>query len=273
MTLEAPALKISHFEGPLDLLIHLIEKNQLDIYDIPIVEITDQYLLYLESLEILDMEHASSFLVMASTLLQIKSKMLLPQKRKLETDDGQDPREELVLRLLEYRRCKTLAGELKSKHEIYRYCERKLPEPPSKAGIALEPESDRLNWDLFLAACQAVSRQNRLRFSDLSQRLSHILKREKVSLKDKMRQIWRSLVKKSRVLFNELFPADQASRAERVTGFLALLELLRLNRIKVYQDRPFDVLMLELDSDQKTIDAGSLDAFLDELPVEEKEYE
>ncbi len=273
MAAEAPALKINQFEGPLDLLCHLIEKNELDIYDIPIVEITDQYLAYLEGLEQLDMDHASSFLVMASTLLQIKSRMLLPQKRKLDTEEGQDPREELVLKLLEYRRCKTLADELKQKHETYRYCQLRLPDPPKRIGLLSQPAPDQLSWDLFVEACHHVSRQNQLRFSDMSQRISHILKREKVSLKDKMRQIWKSLKLKSRVFFNELFPADKTSRAERVTGFLAILELLRLNRIRAFQDRPFDVILLEPDMELKTIDDDSLDAFLAEIPVEEKDYE
>ena len=94
-----PALKIREFEGPLDLLFHLIEKNDIDIYDIPIAEITDQYMDYLEKMSSLDMEVASEFLLMAATLVHIKSRMLLPDYRRGETSDEEDPREELVVKL------------------------------------------------------------------------------------------------------------------------------------------------------------------------------
>ena len=120
MAHDAPELKISQFEGPLDLLCHLIEKNKIDIYDIPIAEITDQYISYVSSLQELNLELASDFLLMASTLLHIKSRMLLPQRQRDSRDSELDPREELVLRLLEYRGWGTLAADLKNRHEQYR---------------------------------------------------------------------------------------------------------------------------------------------------------
>lgn len=266
---QPPDLKISQFEGPLDLLFHLIEKNQIDIYDIPIAEITDQYLTYLEGLAQLDMESASSFLLMASTLLQIKSRMLLPHKRSSEEEEGQDPREELVLRLLEYRRCRTLADQLRERHQIWQHSQLRLPEAPQRLGISPSFVQDSLSWDRFWLACQQVARQNNLRFQDISQRISHILKREKVSLKEKMKQIWHQIQTRSRLFFNELFPADKASRTERVTGFLAVLELLRLNRIQASQDHPFDVILLEIN--ETAVQSGQpLDI---EGRIEEKVYE
>ena len=266
-------LKISQFEGPLDLLCHLIEKNRIDIADIPIEQITDQYLEYLSSLAELDMDLASDFLLMAATLLHIKSRLLLPQQANIARAETDDPREELVLRLLEYRRCKNLAGDLRERHESFSSCQFRLPELPGSLGISRAVEQDPLSWDLFQQACRRLARQNLARYSDQSERMTQILQRERVSLKEKMRDIWRSVVRKTRVFFNELFPADRTSRAERVTGFLALLELLRLNKVQARQERPFDVILLENDHQQPIDDDDALNHFLAAAPVEDKEYD
>ena len=268
-----PDLKISQFEGPLDLLCHLIEKNRIDIADIPIEQITDQYLDYLASLDTLDMELASDFLVMAATLLHIKSRLLLPHQSHAGLEETDDPREELVLRLLEYRRCKTLAGDLRDRHERYADCQYRLPDSPASLGIPQVTGQDPLNWDLFLQACRRLSHQNQSRFTDQSEKMTQILRKERVSLKEKMRDIWRSVVRKTRIFFNELFPADRTSRAERVTGFLALLELLRLNKVRARQDRPFDVILLENEGVAPIDDDEALNRFLAAAPIEEKEYD
>ncbi len=271
--LRPPELKISQFEGPLDLLCHLIEKNRIDIYDIPIAQITDQYLAYLAGLDELDLDLASDFLVMASTLLHIKSRLLLPKKEQGDRIDIDDPREELVLRLLEYRRCKTLAGDLRGRHEDYSSCRYRLPETPQRLGISPAIDQERLNWERFLDACRHLTSQNQIRFQDQSERLIHILKRDKVSLKEKMRLIWRSVAMKTRLFFSEIFPAGRTSRSEQVTGFLALLELLRLNKIRATQDRPYDVILLEADYAQTIDDDEALNEFLATAPVEDKEYD
>jgi segregation and condensation protein A len=266
-------LNISDFSGPLDLLFHLIEKDRIDIYDIPITQITGQYLAYLARLDELDLEVASEFLVMAATLLQIKSRMLLPQKESQNRAQETDPREELVLKLLEYRRCKAIAGRLKEQHDTYSACMFRLPETPLRLGLDVRPESEGLDWDAFRRSCEQVARQNQLRFNDLSGKITHILKREKTSLKEKMRFIWRSVTQRIRIYFSELFPSGRTSRMEKVTGFLALLELLRLNKIKVRQDKPFDVILLEGDPRQPIEDDDALDRFLTEAPLEEKDYD
>ena len=119
------SLKLTAFEGPLDLLMHLIESNKIDIYDIPIVEITEQYIGYLRNLQEFDMELASEFLVMAATLLQIKSRMLLPKEAREDEDEGEDPRQQLVEMLVEYRRIKKAAQNLRYlKEEADRYASR-----------------------------------------------------------------------------------------------------------------------------------------------------
>jgi segregation and condensation protein A len=273
---QAIELKVTNFEGPLDLLFHLIEKNRIDLYDIPIAQITEQYLSYLDTLHSLDLEIASEFLLMAATLLQIKSRMLLPQRGEKKGEDGEDPREELVLKLLEYRRCKAIAGQLKERHDIYAACQYRVPETPGRLGLQTTLPPGDLDWNAFLQAGKQVARQNELRFNDLSGKLTSILRREKVSMKEKMRLIWRSVTGKIRVYFNELFPPGQSTRAERVTGFLALLELLRLGKVTARQDRPFDVILLETGAAQPTLataDDEALDHFLTEKTVEDKDYE
>lgn len=239
------SLSLEHFEGPLDLLIHLIEKNRIDIANIPISQITDQYLQYLDGCQALDMDIASEFLVMAATLLHIKSRLLLPQKILGPTDAVEDPREELVIKLMAYRRCKTLASDLRERYATYSACLAKPPESPGKLGISTLLAPERLNRDQFYLACQRIAHQNQNRFNDLSSKITTLLRREKVSLKEKMRLILHWAVQKTRLFFNELFPADTSSRAERVTGFLAVLELLRLGRIQARQDSPFDVIEIE----------------------------
>ncbi len=243
--LQDPQIRTEAFEGPLDLLCYLIEKNRINIYDIPIAEITDQYVDHIARMDILDMEMATGFLVMASTLLTIKSRMLLPGKAAADGAEGADPREELVIRLLEYRRCKSLADELRTRYAVYESCAYRLPESPENLGVDLLQADEIFSADFFFTACRAVADRNRIRFYDVSNRLMHILRRDRISLKEKMKMIWDRVVSRAVLFFNEIFPADRTSRSERVVGFLALLELLRSDRIRAAQDTPFDVIRIE----------------------------
>jgi segregation and condensation protein A len=237
--LTAPSVRLEAFEGPLDLLFHLIEKNRVSIYDIPIGSIADQYVDYLAGLARLDLEIASEFLLMAATLLQIKSRMLLPAAPAAEGEETSDPRDELVLRLLEYRRCKTLANELRTRQQTWGACLRKLPETAESLGLLVDRgDAPPLSREAFYAACAAVCDRNAGRFNDLSEKVVHLLKRERVSMRDKMRQLWQALIGRTKAWFAEIFPPS-APRMERVTGFLALLELLRLGRIEAEQPEPF----------------------------------
>jgi segregation and condensation protein A len=255
-TVTNPAIRTGAFEGPLDLLCYLIEKNKVSIYDIPIVDITDQYIDFIAHMTIPDMELTTEFLVMASTLLSIKSKMLLPGKASSDGDDGDDPREELVIKLLEYRRCKSLADELRHRYADYRDCAFKAPETIGSLGIEQVHPEESVSAEAFFAACKTVAERNKIRFFDVSNRILHILRRDRISLKDKMRWIWDGVVARTRVFFNELFPSDSAPRAERVVGFLALLELLKSDRLKVEQAYPFDVISIEKNPD--SADDGDL---------------
>ena len=194
------------------------------------------------------MEVASEFVLMAATLLHIKSRMMLPQKRNMMMDDVDDPREELVLKLLAYKRCRAIAGDLKVRYDQFSECQTKPPESPGSLGIHQAPGCDPVHSDLFWESCRRLVRQNQIRFQDVSSRISHLLKREKISLKKKMLDVLDRVMTQTRVFFHELFPLSQSGNAERVTGFLAVLELLRQNRILVRQDKPFGVMLIEPDS-------------------------
>jgi len=239
-----PDLKISMFEGPLDLLFHLIEKNDLDIYDIPIAEITDQYMLFLKDMDALDMEFASEFLVMAATLIHVKSRMLLPDRKAMLSAEEEDPREELVIRLLQYRRCKMLAQDLRDRYKIFSNSFYRLPATPVSLSIAVPNPPQEFDPEGFSKAITSVNARNAMRFADLSAKITHILKRDKVSVRDKMKLVWQKLISNGKIFFHEIFPSAETSKIEKVVGFLAVLELLRGNQISAEQERPFDVILL-----------------------------
>lgn len=242
---QKPELRIRHFEGPLDLLFHLIEKNDVDIYDIPISEITSQYMEFLQQMKSLDMEVASEFLVMAATLVHIKSRIMLPDRRKEEGDAEEDPREELVISLLRYKRCKLMAGELKERFNKYSDCRYRLPSTAASLGIEIENPPQEFVAEEFDVAVDNICKRNEVRFADLSSKITHILKRDKFSVKEKMKYVWRIITGRGKLFFHELFEKGRDDKSDRIAGFLAVLELLRSNKIKAEQSKPFDVILLE----------------------------
>ncbi len=241
-----PELKIRQFEGPLDLLFHLIEKNDVDIYDIPISEITEQYMDFLGKMQSLDMEVASEFLVMAATLVHIKSRMMLPGRKGDDESGEEDPREELVISLLKYKRCKMLAGELRRRHDIYTDCTYRLPSTASDLDIKITLPPQEFDPEEFRLATENIAKRNEMRFADLSSKITHILKRDKLSVKEKMKSVWLTVTKRGRLFFHELFAKkEKPDKMDRIVSFLAVLELLRSNRISAEQKKPFDVILIE----------------------------
>jgi segregation and condensation protein A len=232
---NACKIKIENFEGPFDLLFHLIEKNQFSIYDIPINIITDQYMDYLFAMQELDLEIASEFLVMASTLLHIKSRMLLPS-RKDEVEQEEDPREELVLRLLEYKKFKAFTDTLRQRESEWSKVYWKLPEVISFARndevLELVPsELKRFYLELL--------DKNRKKMNPNVSGMTRIIQHEKVSMKSKMREIIRELIKKTRIKFSDLFSFKAKSPTDVVTGFMAMLELAKLKKVRLEQRKAF----------------------------------
>lgn len=272
LTSKGPEFTIGDFSGPLDLLCHLIEKNKIDIYDIPIAFITEHYMSFMDDLDELDMDLASDFLLMASSLLQIKSAMLLPLLRPSEESVEVDPRDELVLRLLAYRRARLLASEIAKRQEEWSGVHFHLAETAKSMGIKVNYDelAKPLRFEDILRGARSVSERNTMRYQDVASKMSKILQREKVSLRDKLASIWQSLRLKGRLFFTELFPYG-ASRAEKVTGFLAVLELLKSNRIFARQETPSDIIELEYNPQTEGDEAGvALMAFVREGKLKEE---
>ncbi len=228
------------YDGPLDLLLDLIRKQDIDIRDIPIARITNQYLLYIERMDHLDVEVASEFLLMASTLIQIKSRMLLPAASLLPGETAEDPREELVRRLLEYEQFKKAAEML---HERQQLEDASWPRPVSEefAGdLAAEPELAVSVYDLSQAFQMVLQRfQERPQLEILA---------EDVSVADALRHLHRCLLASDQPLkVRELFAAAP-NRRVLVTMFIALLELVRLHAVVIRQERMFGEILLRKDA-------------------------
>ena len=231
--LEAYPIRLQHFEGPLDLLIHLIKKNEVNIYDIPIALITDQYLVYLSLMQELNLDLAGEFLVMAATLIHIKSRMLIPRPTP-EVDgelDEEDPREALVRRLLEHQKFKA-AAELLHERETLRSAQHRRPDA-AVAEAAGEEQEPELEVDLFslLAAFRGVLERAK-------SRPRVVLPPEQMSIEQRIEQLLERLSETEAVGFEELF-ADANTRAALIVTFLALLEMIRLKLIRAFQSGSF----------------------------------
>lgn len=228
-------IKLEAFEGPLALLMHLIDKNQIDIYDIPIAVVTEQYLAYLRAMEEFNIDVASEFLVMAATLLLIKSRMLLPRPAAAaEAVEEVDPRQELIDRLLEYRRFKQGAALLE---EMLRDRGKFFARPAGQFPTKIVLPGD-LKLDDLIEAFAAVWESAVDEFAFIA--------REEISIQDKMQDIMLLLRKNDGRLEFAQTIIRSGSRTEMVTAFLALLELIRLKRITICQDRSFGPIYLTL---------------------------
>ncbi|AKL95329.1 chromosome segregation and condensation protein ScpA [Clostridium aceticum] len=239
-------IKIQAFEGAFDLLFHLIEKNEIDIYDIPINEITEQYLHYLYQMEKLDLEIASEFLIMASTLIEIKSKMLLPKEAVAEDkseDQGLDPRSELVEKLLEYKRYKVVAEELKQREDHYNKLYFK-----QKEEIILETTNDdvvleNLKIDDLVKVFEKILLNYQGNKKDRSYKIRHISK-ETYTIEEKISSILNILRNHNKITFDSIFTLAK-EKLEVVVTFLALLELIKEKKVKVLQEKSFEGIIIE----------------------------
>lgn len=242
--------KLESFEGPLDLLLHLIDKAEIDIQDISISEITDQYISYLDAMQELELDVTSEFLVMAATLLAMKSRQLLPKPPvtdepwiSLDDEDGEDPREELIRKLLEYRKYKAIASQLREQEH-----ERSLVYTRDPADLSpFVPEVKEslppgLHVDdlvrAFRKAMRRVEGRNRIA----------AIQRDEISIKDRIREIVDALKSRAedgegKVLFSQLI-GDRADRQEVVVTFLAILELMKRRIVGCYQNELFDEIVL-----------------------------
>ncbi len=221
------ALKINVevFEGPLDLLLYLIRKDELDIYDIPIAHITREYLAYLELMKELNLDVAGEFLVMAATLAQIKSRMLLPRPETSEDEPEEDPRAELVRRLLEYQRYKEASQQLEEREILNLDVFARLPEPIEEEPVA-EEKIDATLFDLVLALKGVLE--------TLPEPKYHAVIRETVSISERIYQVIERIKGRERIEFRELFDGAVTPPVVIIT-FLSILELMKLKLIKCQQ--------------------------------------
>lgn len=229
-------VQLEIFEGPLDLLLHLIKKNEVSITDIPIATITEQYLSTLELIQSLNLDVAGEFLVMAATLIHIKSRMLLPPgEEEDEEEEGGDPREELIRRLLEYQRFKEAAEELE-KREILR---RDVFVRPSEVPDEMESVGfEGLSlFDLISALRHVLDR--------FPEERAHEVTLERISVREKMSSLLDDLQRRGKVIFQSLFEAA-VSRLEVVVTFLAMLELVKIRAIRVAQEEREGPIVIEL---------------------------
>ena len=229
-------IKLDIFEGPLDLLLHLVKKNEVELSDIPVATITDQYLAYLGLLQQLDLDVAGEYLVMAATLLHLKSRLLLPGEETSEEEEGEDPRAELARQLLEYQRFKEAAEMLNRRDLLDRDVFARAPLPDET-----DPEQDVV-YDVSLG--------------DLLDALQDVLKRaapevvhevilEQVSLREQLCFVLDMLRERTAVVFTDLFPSG-VRRLQILVTFLAVLELVRTRMVQIHQEEHFGPIVLTL---------------------------
>jgi segregation and condensation protein A len=227
-------VKLEVFEGPLDLLLYLIKRDEVDIYDISIERITTQYLEYLETFRMLDLEIAGEFVVMAANLIYIKSRNLLPVHQQPPEEEGEedDPRWDLIRQLIEYKKFKDAAFQLRQRELVQEGLIARIPEKPEFKDADSLLKSEVGIFDL-INAFQKVLRKIEARREDLRE-----IFEENFTVSDKLDVILRVAQTGRSIAFSDLF-AFAASRTEIVVTFLALLELIRMKQIRVAQDGPF----------------------------------
>lgn len=241
LTLETNkyAIKIENFEGPLDLLCHLIEKNKMSINDIKINEITEQYIEYINKMEEMNLEITSEFLLMASTLIYIKSKSLLPKQLD---DEKELTEEELIRRIIEYKKYKEITKKMKKNYDIFSKRYYKVPEtiefPRQKIERKYEKE---IISDLY----SKLINKNIEKININAKNIERIAITESYTVSSKVKQIFKELIKKPKFIFNNLFSIKRCNKNEVVTAFTGLLELTRRNKVIAKQEEIFGDITVE----------------------------
>lgn len=237
------AVKLEAFEGPLDLLLHLIDKEKINIYDIPIVEITEQYMEYVRAMETKDMNVMSEFLVMAATLVNIKSQMLLPQDDSIPEEEKEDPRRELVERLLEYKMFKYVSDELKDKQiDASKHMFKLATIPEEIADYKEDVNIGDLLSDLTLAKLQEIFKsviKKQVDKIDPIRSTFGKIEKEDINLSDKILYIEEYGKLHKKFSFRRLLE-KQSSKMEIIVTFLGVLEMMKMGRINIVQDNIFD---------------------------------
>lgn len=241
LTLETKkyAIKINNFEGPLDLLCHLIDKNKMDISDINLSEISEQYIEYLKEQEELNLEIASEFLVMASTLLYLKSKKLLP-KQEEETEELTE--EELIKRIIEYKKYKEISKVFKNNYIIY---SNRIFKNEEKIKLPKKKIEKKYEKDLIPKIYKELIERNKVRLNKNAKNIEKIAIVENYTVASKVKEMFKLLIKQKRFVFNKVFSVEKKSKQEVITAFSGLLELSRRDKVKTEQDDLFGNITVE----------------------------
>ncbi|MFR2534482.1 MAG: segregation and condensation protein A [Clostridia bacterium] len=233
------AIKIENFEGPLDLLCYLIEKNKMNIYDIRISDIADQYITYINQMENMNLEITSEFLVMASTLVYMKSKSLLPTQVE---DEKELTEEELLNRIIEYKKYKEAAKKLKENFEIFskRYVkiQEEIPLPKQRLEKAYQKE-------IMVSLYAQVVENNSQRLNENAKNIEKIAITDTYTVGSKVKEIFRELLRKPKFVFNKLYTVSRCNKQEVVTAFTGLLELSRRSKVITSQEELFGDIVVE----------------------------
>ncbi len=241
LTLETNkyAIKLDNFEGPLDLLCHLVDKNKMDINQIKISEITDQYIEYINKMQELNLDVTSEFILMASTLLFIKSKSLLPKQVE---DEAELTEEELVHRIIEYKKYKEISKKLKEFYQIY---SKRFYKVPDKVELPARKLEENYSKDLIEQSYKKLLEKNKAKINKNAINIEKIAITETVTVTSKVKDIFKELIKKPRFIFSKLCSAKKYTRLETVTAFSGILELTRRNKIKAQQEKNFGDIIVE----------------------------
>lgn len=247
LTLETKKylIKIDNFEGPLDLLCYLIDKNKMNIYDVNLSNITDQYIEYLNTIEKMNLEIASEFIVMASTLLYLKSKNLLP---KQEEDTEEITEEELIRRIIEYKKFKEISKKLKENYKIYANKFYKMQEeiklPKQKLEKDYEPEK-------IPQIYKTLVERNSVKINQNAKNIEKIAIVDKYTVAEKVKEMYKILTKQKKFIFNKIFTIKKHEKQEVVTAFSGLLEMSRRSKIETNQEELFGDIVVEKKENQQ----------------------
>lgn len=241
LTLETNkyAIKLDNFEGPLDLLCHLVDKNKMDINQIKISEITDQYIDYINKMQELNLDVTSEFILMASTLLFIKSKSLLPKQVE---DEAELTEEELVHRIIEYKKYKEISKKLKEFYQIY---SKRFYKVPDKIELPARKLEQKFSKDLIEQNYKNLLERNKSKINKNAINIEKIAITETVTVTSKVKDIFKELIKKPKFIFSKLCSAKKYTRLETVTAFSGILELTRRNKIRAQQEKNFGDIIVE----------------------------
>lgn len=241
LTLETNkyAIRLDNFEGPLDLLCHLVDKNKMNINEVNISKITDQYMEYINTMKKFNLDITSEFIVMASTLLYIKSKSLLPKQVE---DEAELTEEELIHRIIEYKRYKEISKKLR---EAFEKNSKRFYKAPDKIELPSRKLEENYSKDLIEKAYKNLIERNKAKINKNAINIEKIAIVETVTVASKVKDIFKELVKKPRFIFNKLCKTKKYTKLETVTAFTGILELTRRNKIKTKQEETFGDIEVE----------------------------